>query len=180
IRNGSFFADDRGHTENEVFYIIKLTVRDSGGRTGTAMREVHPRKSAVTLATVPSGLQLTLDGRPLTAPQTFIGVEGVIRSIGAVTPQSSGGETLAFRSWSDGGAATHEIRTPANDTTFTAAFDRSTCVTAVSGGGFVNSPFTSQSGRFTAEFDATPSVSPINSVIELSRGPVTAHTGSAA
>jgi glucose/arabinose dehydrogenase len=180
IRNGSFRADDRGHTEDNVFYRIHLTVRDSGGRTHTVTRDVLPRKATITLATDPSGLQVTLDGQPATTPHTFVGVVGVIRSIGAISPQSVGGQTFSFQSWSDGGAATHEITTPATNTTYTATFENTPCVTASSGGGFVNSPITSQTGTFSVEFDATPSVSPINSTIGLSQGAQTAHTGFAA
>src|SRR5260370_6333780 len=44
------------------------------------------------------------------------------------------------------------------------------CTTATAGGGFVNSPFTAQTGTFTATFDATPSLSHMNSVVALSHG----------
>ncbi|HKQ72659.1 MAG TPA: PQQ-dependent sugar dehydrogenase [Blastocatellia bacterium] len=180
IRSGSFRADDRGHTEDNVFYRIHLTVRDSGGRTHTVTRDVLPRKATITLVTDPSGLQVTLDGQPVTTPHTFVGVAGVIRSIGAISPQSAGGQTYSFQSWSDGGAIVHEITTPAINTTYTATFENTPCVTASSGAGFLNSPITSQTGSFSVEFDATPSVSPINSTIGLSQGAQTAHTGFAA
>jgi Domain of unknown function (DUF4955)/Immunoglobulin domain/Pectate lyase superfamily protein len=54
------------------------------------------------------------------------------------------------------------------------------CVTATSGGAWLNTPFISQNGTFTAEFDATPSASPINAVVGLSRGAQSAYTGFAA
>jgi hypothetical protein len=38
------------------------------------------------------------------------------------TPQTSGGTTYVFDSWSDGGAAVHDIVAPATDTTYTATF----------------------------------------------------------
>jgi hypothetical protein len=48
----------------------------------------------------------------------------------------------------------------------------------VSGGStFVNTPIASQTGTFTATFDAMPSVANINSVIALSHGVQTAYTG---
>ena len=53
----------------------------------------------------------------------------MIRSIGAVTPQTSGGTTFNFSNWSDGGALTHEITVPATSITFTANF------TSTGGGG---------------------------------------------
>jgi len=54
------------------------------------------------------------------------------------------------------------------------------CATATSGGSWQNRSFANQTGTFTAEFDATPSASPINSVVGLSQGAQTAYTGIAA
>ena len=51
------------------------------------------------------------------------------------------------------------------------------CATVTSGGGWQNFAFSPQTGAFTAEFDATPSASPIDSVVGLSRGAQTAYTG---
>jgi Chondroitinase B len=51
------------------------------------------------------------------------------------------------------------------------------CVTATSGGPWQNVAFFQQTSTFTAEFDATPSASPIDSVVGLSRGAQTAYTG---
>jgi hypothetical protein len=48
-----------------------------------------------------------------------MGVVGVRRSIGAVEPQTIRGVTLDFWRWSDGGAATHDISTPATRKTYT-------------------------------------------------------------
>ena len=51
-------------------------------------------------------------------------------------------------------------------------------VTVSSSTGFYNTPMSSaQSGTFTATFDASPSLSPINAVIALSKGAQTAYTG---
>jgi parallel beta-helix repeat protein len=54
------------------------------------------------------------------------------------------------------------------------------CATATSGGAWQNVAFSLQSGAFTAEFDATPSVAPIDNVIGLSRGAQTTYAGFAA
>jgi len=117
---GSFTAADRGETSANVFYRIVLTVRDSAGLTNTTSVDIRPRTSIVRLESNVANAQLTLDGAPVTAPLQFVGVEGVIRSIGVVTPQTAGGTPYQFVSWSDGGAVTHEITTPVNDTTYTA------------------------------------------------------------
>jgi hypothetical protein len=54
------------------------------------------------------------------------------------------------------------------------------CATASAGGLWVNAPFPVKTANFTAQFDAMPSASPINSVVGLSNGAQTAYTGFAA
>jgi poly(beta-D-mannuronate) lyase len=61
-----------------------------------------------------------------------------------------------------------------------ADFGGPTCTTVSAGSGFQNAAFATQTGAFTAEFDATPSASPVNSYVALSQGAQTAHTGFAA
>jgi hypothetical protein len=51
------------------------------------------------------------------------------------------------------------------------------CVTASTGGAWQDTAFASQSGTFTASFDATPTASPTNSVVGLSNGFQTAYSG---
>jgi poly(beta-D-mannuronate) lyase len=53
----------------------------------------------------------------------------------------------------------------------------SMCVTATAGSAWQNTPFSSQTGTFTAEFDVTPSAAPINGMVGLSQGPETGWTG---
>jgi glucose/arabinose dehydrogenase len=126
ITSGSFTIPTTGETAANVWYRIRLTVRDSGGLTSTTFVDVVPRKSTITLATSPAGLQLTLDGQPISTPFSVLGVVGIQRTLGAVSPQVQGGTTYAFSSWSDGGAASHVVSTPASDTTYTANFAVST------------------------------------------------------
>ena len=120
--SGSFAVPVTGHTDANVWYRIHLTVRDSGGLEASTFRDVHPRTARVTLAASAPGLQLELDDQPLTAPNTHTGVVGMQRKISAPSPQVVGGRVYIFTGWSDGGAATHTIATPASDTTYTANF----------------------------------------------------------
>jgi hypothetical protein len=53
----------------------------------------------------------------------------------------------------------------------------SSCVTATGTSGWKNTPFATQTGTFTAQFDATPSASPIDSSVAFSKGAQTAFTG---
>lgn len=122
VTSGSFVIADRGETSANVFYRVVLTVRDSDGLADTTFVDIRPRTSVVTLNSNLTNAQLTLDGVPVTAPHTFTGVEGIIRTIGAVSPQTSGGASYVFTSWSDGGAQTHSFATPIDNLTFTANF----------------------------------------------------------
>jgi hypothetical protein len=119
---GSFVIPTTGETSANVWYRILLTVVDSQGAATTTFRDVLPRTVLVTLATQPSGLQLTLDGQPMTAPMAFTGVVGIVRTIGAPSPQGSKSATYTFAAWSDGGQATHTIATPPSATTYTATY----------------------------------------------------------
>jgi hypothetical protein len=121
--SGSFTAAPDIETSPNVAYRITLSATDSSGLTATTTVLVQPNKVNITLDTVPSGLKVSLDGNAaVTAPFTFTGVVGVYRSISALSPQSLGGKSYAFDSWSDGLAATHTITTPAANTTFSATF----------------------------------------------------------
>jgi glucose/arabinose dehydrogenase len=120
--SGSFAAFTGGETAADVWFRIHLEVADSSGLTAAAFVDVLPRTARFTLATVPAGLQVTLDGTPRSSPLTELGVAGVQRTIGAPSPQVVGGTRYELVSWSDGGAPTHTLATPAVDTTYVATF----------------------------------------------------------
>ena len=111
----------RGETSDNVWLRIHLRATDSAGATTEVTRDVLPQKVQIALATQPAGLQLTLDGQPVTAPHTLTGVVGLERDLGAAD-QIFNGRSYRFSTWSDGGAATHTIATPATDSTYTAVF----------------------------------------------------------
>lgn len=120
--SGTFTIPSVGETSPNVFYRINLTVRDSAGLTSSVVHDLRPETTAVELRTVPAGLAVTLDGSAVTTPFTFTGVEGVVREIGAPSPQSAQGRSWRFGSWSDGGGAAHEIVTPGAATAYIATF----------------------------------------------------------
>ncbi len=121
-KSGSFTVPQTGETSANVWYRIHLTVTDPAGLTHTVYRDILPRTSVITLQTNPANLQVTLDGQPVTTPVSVTSVVGVNRTLGVVSPQTVGSETYQFVSWSDGGAASHNITTPASNTTYTANF----------------------------------------------------------
>jgi glucose/arabinose dehydrogenase len=121
-QGGSFVIPDRGETATNVFYRLHLTVKDAGGLTNHTSVDLLPRTANVTLQTNPPGLQVTLDGQPLVSPATVNSVVGMVRTLGVVSPQTLGGTSYVFASWSDGGAATHTVSTPATDQSYLATF----------------------------------------------------------
>ena len=64
-QTGSFVIPTAGETSDNVWYRIHLTVTDSDGLSHAVYRDVVPRKSTMTFATSSTGLQITLDGQPL-------------------------------------------------------------------------------------------------------------------
>jgi glucose/arabinose dehydrogenase len=119
---GSFTIPRTGHTDYDVWYRIHLTVRDSGGLMHSTFRDLQPRLADITLTASFAGLQLTLDGQPVSTPHTVTSVVGVTRTLGAPSPQTVNGTTYGFVSWSDGDAQTHTVDTPTTDTTYAATF----------------------------------------------------------
>jgi len=120
VKNGTFTIPNIGEPSADVWFRIYLKVTNSIGISQTSTRDVIPNKSTITLASSIPGLQVNLDGQPKTTPISVLGVVGMTRQLEASSLQSLGGTTFQFESWSDGGAATHNIITPPSDATYTA------------------------------------------------------------
>jgi len=78
--------------------------------------------AAVTVASSPTGLALTVDGASCTSPCSFGWTAGSTHTIAAATQAGTAGTQYVFASWSDGGAATHTVTAPSTATTYTATF----------------------------------------------------------
>ncbi|WP_415281128.1 PQQ-dependent sugar dehydrogenase [Candidatus Nitrososphaera sp. FF02] len=122
IKSGTFTIPQQSETDHDVFYRIYLTVTDSTGLQHTSTRDLLPNKATITVDSNIPGLSINLDGQPHATPYSVLGVVGVARTLDAPLTQSSNGETYQFQSWSDGGATTHSIITPAVDTTYIANY----------------------------------------------------------
>ena len=153
VTSGSFQIPNTGETAAGVWYRITLTVRDSGGLTHTVLRDIVPNTSTITLASNPTGLQLTLDSQPVTAPVSVVSVVGMQRTLGAPSPQTLGATSYSFVGWSDGGAASHTIATPASSTTYTASYSS----TPATGNGLTGTYFRTKdlTGTSGSRIDAT-------------------------
>ncbi len=122
IKSGSFTIPKVGETSDNVWYAINLKLADSSGLTYQTSVNILPNKSTMKFLTNLSGLQITLDGVPMTTPVSITGVVGMTRTIGAPTPQVMNSISYHFQTWSDGGSSTHNIATPSVNTTYTANY----------------------------------------------------------
>jgi glucose/arabinose dehydrogenase len=120
VASGSFDAPDHEYPSHLE---LRLTATDSGGMHGTASVRLDPKTVSLTLQSSPSGLQLTLNGFTATAPFTRTVIQGSRNTLTAPATQTLNGRTYDFRSWSDGGAATHAVTATAS-ATYTASYKR--------------------------------------------------------
>ena len=105
---------------------LRLTVTDSGGLSDTESVTIDPRTVSLTLDSAPDGIQLGLNSAPAApAPFTRTVIEGSQNTVIASSPQTLGGDSYAFSSWSDGGAAAHNVFVD-QDTTLNATFNDTT------------------------------------------------------
>jgi PKD repeat protein len=103
---------------------IRLTATDSSGLSETVTQQLRPHRVEVTFASRPSGLSVLINGERFTTPKTLVSWEGYRLNVNAPSPQTLGGTSYAFSSWSDGGARSHTVATGAQAKTHTATFAR--------------------------------------------------------
>jgi hypothetical protein len=122
VTNGTLAIPTTGPESTNVFYRLNLTVTDTNGNQQSTFVDVLPRIGTLNLATVPPGLQLSLEGQSLNTPTSVVAVAGMTRTLNAPSPQSLAGSNYNFVVWSDGGAQTHGVSVPTNPANFTASF----------------------------------------------------------
>ena len=112
VRSFTFDIPTTGHDfEGNTSYEIVLKVTDSSGLQQSTSVFINPDKVNVSIDTVPSGLNVELDGITRATPFVYDGLKGFHDTLNAPA-QSSGGTAYDFTSWSDGGAQSHEIVVP--------------------------------------------------------------------
>jgi hypothetical protein len=75
----------------------------------------------IIVTSIPTGLDLIVDGALIATPCTFTWVSGSSHTLSANSPVNSLGIEYVWTSWSDGGAQTHTV-TPSASTTYTANY----------------------------------------------------------
>ncbi len=113
--------EDFSSTQN-TYLEIQLTATDSAGLSATVTRSIYPKIVDVTLASVPTGVGLTVNGQTFPAPHTFKSWAGLDLNLEAPGTVQSSGQTYNFSAWSDGGTALHEVTTPTGAVTYTASY----------------------------------------------------------
>jgi glucose/arabinose dehydrogenase len=119
VASGSFVAPSH---EYPSYLELELTATDSGGLRHTVTRRLDPRTVVLTFQTTPGGLQLAVNGTTATATFTRTVIVGSTHTLSAPSPQTKGGKSYIFQSWSDGGLQNHTITAPATATTYSARF----------------------------------------------------------
>jgi glucose/arabinose dehydrogenase len=120
--SGSLIAPDHEYPSTLE---LRLTVTDSGGLTDVKSVILNPKTVGLTLASAPAGLQLGLNTKTATAPFTSTLIQGSQNTVIAPTPQTLNANTYAFGSWSDLGAASHNVTVNQNQT-LTATYNNTT------------------------------------------------------
>jgi hypothetical protein len=120
VRSGTFSAPDH---EYPSYLELRLTARDSGGLQATTSVRLDPKTVGLTLQSSPSGLSLSLGAFTAPAPFTRTVILGSRTTIGAPATQTLAARSYSFRSWSDGGAATHSV-VASGAATYTATYRR--------------------------------------------------------
>ncbi|CAN5247530.1 hypothetical protein BH09BAC3_BH09BAC3_19110 [soil metagenome] len=139
ITSGTYSVPRVGETSDNVWYRVILTAVDSQGLSATVFQDVFPQKVIITLATLPSGLTLNLDGQPLSTPKNVTSVVGVTRSLEAPATISGPTTLYTFTGWSNPGLnRTFVFDTPASNVEFTASY---TPVPVGNGNGLAGSYF---------------------------------------
>jgi glucose/arabinose dehydrogenase/chitodextrinase len=126
VASGSFNAPDHEYPSHLE---LTVTATDAGGLADTETIRLDPRTVRLTLASEPAGAALTFNSESAAAPLTHEVIARSRNSIGATTPQSIGSQNHVFESWSDGGAASHDVTAPDTDATLTARLKPVTTLT---------------------------------------------------
>ena len=119
VAGGSFLAPDHEYPSQLE---LRLTAVDANGLSTTVTRRLDPQTATLTFQSQPTGLQLAVGASQQATPFTRTVIAGSTNSVSASSPQSLGGQSYTFSSWSDGGAQSHNIVANAS-ATYVANYD---------------------------------------------------------
>ena len=102
ITAGEWIIPTLGETSTDVWYRVYLKVTDSYGLSEIVHRDIYPLLGIFNVQSVPAGLQIALDGSPMTTPYMIEGVRGIRRFLTAPEKQVKGDSIYFFQEWNDG------------------------------------------------------------------------------
>jgi hypothetical protein len=126
VKNAAFTIPTQSSPEFRGFgvnarYHITVNVTNKQGQGATSSVDIYPKKVQLTFNTDPAGLELYIDGILRTTPYNLDTIVGSSVNVDA-RPQTSGGSSYTFASWSDGKTEKHDIVAPASATTYIATY----------------------------------------------------------
>lgn len=119
VASGSFVAPDHDYPS---YLTLTLTATDSGGLSSSTSVRIDPKVFLLKLDTVPSGLQLSLNGTVATTPFSRQVIAGSANTVSAPTPQTLAGVSYRFSYWNDQQPVTHTFTMPHYDRSLYAKF----------------------------------------------------------
>ena len=120
VSSGTFDAPDH---EYPSYLELRLSAINSLGIPGVASVYLQPKTASLSFDSRPRGLVLDAgSGREVT-PFVRTVIAGSASTVSAPAHQTLEGKRYRFRSWSDGGAATHVVAASAGGTTLTAIYE---------------------------------------------------------
>jgi glucose/arabinose dehydrogenase len=106
VASGQLPAPDH---EYPSYFELVLTARDASGNTASTTLRLDPLTVDLGVDTEPQGLPVSVLSAAASAPVNRTVIVGSAVSVSAPLTQSLNGRTYDFVSWSDGGAATHNV-----------------------------------------------------------------------
>jgi len=103
---GSFSAPDHDYPS---WLELRLSATDGGGLVDVTSVALQPQVVVLSFQTEPPGLTLGVNEIALPTPFSKTVIVGSANSVSAPSPQDAGGSLYGYRSWSDGGLATHVV-----------------------------------------------------------------------
>jgi glucose/arabinose dehydrogenase/chitodextrinase len=98
------------------------SVTDADALTVSSCVDLQPRKTAVTVTSAPVGVPMQYDEIQRATPITTQSIVNATRTLSAPRSAVIGGQWYGFRSWSDGGAISHDIRIGSTALSYTATY----------------------------------------------------------
>ena len=106
---------------------LTLTATVPSGLRGTASVQIDPKTVDLTFRSTVPGLRIAVGGEAAPTPFTRRVAQGSTVGVAAPPSQFLDGRWYDFSSWSDGGAAAHQLTAPTTATTYTANYAEAVC-----------------------------------------------------